>query len=220
MEDPTLIASLESAVNAAMKLFISNQILNAHAKKLHPDYEVVRVQGDGRCLFHALTVAMRALGIPCVVSHVKLEIVAFLRRVGLVDLAKVVVRNDYAGYDERIFLGFAYTQAVTLRVLVDNEENGGYHEYSPAGAMANWVDLPFITRESQITVVIVNRLNATPLHFDAVTRDEGGAPPDSAAGVEVAGIGTDSDSGSRSSSSSSRSGSGVAADEGYSVILA
>jgi len=62
-------------------------------------------------------------------------------------------------------------------------------------------------------------MNATPLHFDAVTRDEGGAPPDSAADVEAAGIGTYSDSGSRSSSSSSRSGSGVAADEGYSVIL-
>jgi hypothetical protein len=68
-------------------------------------------------------------------------------------------------------------------------------------------------------VVIVNRLNATPLHFNAVTRDEGGAPPDSAAEVEAADSGTDSASVSRSCSSSSRSGGGVAADKGYSVIL-
>jgi len=148
MEDPILMASLVSALNAAIKLFKSNQILNAHAKTLHPNYKVVRVQGDGRCLFHAIIVAMRAQGHPRVVSHVKLETLACLRSVGLDDIAKAIVRNDYEGYDERIFLAIAYTHAVTLRVLVDNEENGGYHEYSTAGAMANWVDLPPITRES------------------------------------------------------------------------
>jgi hypothetical protein len=137
MADPILIASLVSALNAARKLFESNQISNAHARKLHQSSKVVRVHGDGRCLFHALTVAMRAQGNPRDVSQVKLETVACLRSVGLHDTANAVVRSDYGGYDERILLAIAYTQAVTLRVLVDNEENGNNHEYSTAGAMAN-----------------------------------------------------------------------------------
>ena len=125
MEDPILIASLKSAVNEARMRDESNEILNAHVKKENPRNEVVRVLGDGRCLFHAVAVGMRAQGRPCDVSQLQLGTVACLRSVGLDNIAKAIVRNDYEGYDERIFLAIAYTQAVTLRVLVDNEVNCG-----------------------------------------------------------------------------------------------
>jgi hypothetical protein len=212
------MASLEASLLAATKLFISNQKLNALAKILHPHNKVVRVPGDGWCLFHAIIVAMRAQGIYRNVCDVKMETVACLNRAGLVELAKAVDRNDYAAYDERVLYALAYSQALNLRVVVDNDENCVYNDYTAAGAMANWVSLPPIARESAMTVVIVNRLNASPLHFDAVTRDGGGAAPlVAAADVEAADSDSDSDSNSRRRSSSG-SGGGAAADD-YAVKL-
>jgi hypothetical protein len=116
VEDPILIASLKSAVNEARMRDESNEILNAHVKKENPRNEVVRVLGDGRCLFHAVAVGMRAQGRPCDVSQLQLGTVACLRSVGLHDTADAAARNDYILYDERIISALVH-KACLARLL-------------------------------------------------------------------------------------------------------